>query len=258
MNGKRWIGLALTSFAALYAAHAHAHFVLVEPASWLTEDELGGPQKGSPCGPGNSNFLTGDDVQPTPFSKEKTTFRAGETITVRMDETIYHPGYFRISLAKTSAAKATTEHFPDPPLTDPVDCHYDREAVPTGPHDNVLLDGLFTAEGEDGENRSLTQKVKLPDEPCDDCTLQIMQVMEGHPASSCFYYHCADIEIVAAAGSASDASDDDQRAGPAAESDGCSLAFGSVSRSSTSAAWSLLSIAAACWLRRRARRTAGS
>jgi hypothetical protein len=204
MNRARWISGAVASLALMGTLEAQAHFKLVKPASWLNEDQLGGPQKGSPCGPGNAKLFIGDDVQPVPLSSAVTTFRAGETVTVQWDETIYHPGYFRISLAKVRPADASARDFPDPPLTDLQNCHYDRSAVKTVPHDNVLADGLFMAEAENGENRSLMQAVKLPDEPCEHCTLQIVQVMEGHPAASCFYFHCAEIKIEAAGGGTAD------------------------------------------------------
>jgi hypothetical protein len=198
MNKPRWAGLALASFSLLCATPAFAHFRLVQPPSWLNEDSLGGPQKGSPCGPGNTLLILGDDVQPVPWSNAATTFSAGQTVVFQLEETVYHPGYFRVSLAHKKAAQATTADFPNPPLTDPVDCHYDTKAVATGAHDNVLADGLFMAEGQDGTGRSLMSAVKLPDEPCEECSLQVVQVMEGHPGSSCFYFHCADIKIVAA------------------------------------------------------------
>jgi hypothetical protein len=200
MDGKRVIGCALASVALLSTARAHAHITLLEPASWLNEDELGAPQKGSPCGPGDSRPFIGDDVQPLPASDAVTTYRAGETIAVRWEETIYHPGYFRIALARTRAADATSADFPDPPLTDPVGCYYDRAAVQTAPHGDVLADGLFMAEAISADNRTLMQEVTLPDEPCEACTLQVVQVMEGHGGESCFYFHCADIEILPAAG----------------------------------------------------------
>jgi hypothetical protein len=199
MRKQHWAGLALASMSTLCATHAEAHFRLLQPPSWLQEDELGGPQKGSPCGPGNTMLILGDDVQPVPTSDAVTTFSAGQTVTFELDETVYHPGYFRVSLAHTTAARATTKDFPNPALTDPVDCHYDVGAVPTGAHDKVLADGLFMAEGQDGENRSLRPSIKLPNEPCDECTIQVVQVMEGHPGSSCFYFHCANIKIVAGA-----------------------------------------------------------
>jgi hypothetical protein len=198
MRKERWVGLALAGFSLLCAARAEAHFRLVQPPSWLNEDSLGGPQKGSPCGPGNTMLILGDDVQPVPASNAVTTFSAGQTIVFQLDETVYHPGYFRVSLAHTKAASATTADFPNPPLTDTVNCHYDTQAVRTGAHDNVLADGLFMAEGQEGTNRSLMSSVTLPNEPCEACSLQVVQVMEGHPGSSCFYFHCADIKIVAA------------------------------------------------------------
>jgi MYXO-CTERM domain-containing protein len=252
MHGARRIVFAVTSLALWGAAPVHAHFKVLKPASWLNEDQLGGPQKGSPCGPGNSKLFIGDDVKPVPVSNAATTFQAGETITVELQETIYHPGYFRISLAKTRAAEATTTHFPDPALTDLQDCHYDRSAVKTVPHDNVLADGLFMAEGDEGTNRSLMQAVKLPSEPCEHCTLQIVQVMEGHPGASCFYFHCADITILPAAANSADGGASDGGAAdggaaaitPASKSDGgCSA--GPATRRSPHTAWWLLALCAA-------------
>jgi hypothetical protein len=237
MRGARWFGGVVASIVLLGAAQSHAHFKLLKPASWLNEDHLGGPQKGSPCGPGNKMLFLGDDVQPVPFSNAVSTFRAGETITLQLDETIYHPGYFRVSLAKVPAKDATTKDFPDPPLTDLQNCHFDWSAVKTVPHDNVLADGLFMAtkpEGEDTPNRSLTQTVKLPDEPCENCSLQIVQVMEGHPAASCFYFHCADIKIVADPSAVPPASADDDDAG-------CSVHAPGTPRAG---AWSWLPLAA--------------
>ena len=179
----------------LCSGTAHAHFKLLQPASWLNEDHLGGPQKGSPCGPGNTRPFIGDDVKPVPVSGAVTSFTAGQTISVQWQETVYHPGYFRIAIAKHQAAAADGGDFPDPPLTDTENCHFDHAALRTSPHDNVLADGLFQATEMSAQPRSFQQQVKLPDEPCDTCSLQVVQVMEGHPASSCFYFHCADIKI---------------------------------------------------------------
>jgi len=190
---------AFACLAALTTAPAtlpvHAHFKLIKPASWLKEDNLGGPQKGSPCGPGSSGPL-GDDVSPVPESAAVTEVHAGDTITVDMQETIYHPGYFRIALAENR------DDFTIPPVDDPNSCAFDLEKVPTGAHDNVLMDGLFKIEPMSGANRHLTQDVKLPDQPCDNCTLQIVQVMLNHGLSSCYYYHCANLKILPATGPA--------------------------------------------------------
>jgi hypothetical protein len=261
VSGARWIAGAagaMTSLALLCASPAHAHFTLQKPASWLNEDDIGGPQKGSPCGPGNLRPFVGDDIQPIPISGAVTTFHAGETITVALEETVYHAGYFRISLARTRAADATPTTFPDPPLTDLENCYYDRAAVRTGPHDNVLADGLFMAAEQNGENRSLTHEVELPHEPCEECTLQVMQVMEGHPQASCFYFHCADIRIVPAQGASAGASGavTTTPAGSSDDSGGCSVVHAGA-HSTTAPASFLLAIAAAACLRRRRRAQLG-
>lgn len=252
----------LTGLLLLCAPHAHAHFKLLEPASWVNEDALGGPQKGSPCGPGNDRPLFGDDRQPLPLSHAVTTYHAGETITVQWDETVYHPGYFRIALAPTQAAAATAASFPDPALTRLDGCQYDHAAVASGPHDNVLADGLYMATQQDAPTRSFRQQVKLPDAACEACSLQVMQVMEGHPGSSCFYYHCADIRIVAAtAGSAVAGASADSGGGTApvlststkGSSGGCSIAPPARAGHPQCALGLLLCIAAWFGSRRRAR-----
>ena len=185
--------------SASYAPSVHAHFKLLSPSSWLKEDDLGGPQKGSPCGPGGTGLL-GDDVSPVPLSNAMTEVRAGDTVLVDIQETIYHPGYFRIALAEKR------EDFAIPPVDNPMSCAFDLDKVPTTPHDNVLLDGLFKVETMSGALRRLKQEVKLPDEPCEKCTLQVIQVMLNHGASSCYYYHCADLKILPAANGAAGAS----------------------------------------------------
>jgi MYXO-CTERM domain-containing protein len=168
----------------LTAHPARAHFILLKPDSWLNEDGLGGPQKGAPCGPGSTDPLFGDNVTPIPTSGKVTTFHAGETITVQWQTTIPHPGYFRIALAENRA------DFQEPPLADPVQCSFDLASVPKGPHDNVLMDGIDAS--------ASMQDVKLPDKPCAKCTLQVIDVMQDHGGGSCFYHHCADLQILPA------------------------------------------------------------
>lgn len=219
---RRWIGVALTGLAWLGASQAHAHFKLLSPTSWLTEDDLGGPQKGSPCGPGNMRPFLGDDVQPVPVSHATTTFHAGETISVEWQETVYHPGYWRISFAPKAPAEVTSADLPDPAVTLET-CQYDKTAVKTAPHDNVLADGLFMVDDQSGMNRSLKQEIKLPDQPCEHCTLQIVQVMQGHPASSCYYFHCAEIKIEAAQSMSGGASGSGAMPTASHEDSGCSV-----------------------------------
>jgi hypothetical protein len=170
--------LLFLAFAAVgLTSHASAHFKLLKPQSWLNEDDLGGPQKGSPCGP------EGNDGQPVPASDAITEVHAGDTISVQLEETIYHPGHYRIALASNRA------DFTIPAVDDPTTCAYDVASVPTGAHGNVLADGLWKESAASGSNRTLMRDVTLPDAPCDKCTLQVIQVMLNHGQSSCYYYH---------------------------------------------------------------------
>jgi MYXO-CTERM domain-containing protein len=190
MYWRSFTGLLV--WAAL-SSSAQAHIKLLKPASWLTEDEVGGPQKGGPCGPGGP-----DDVQPMPLSMDVTTVHAGDTIMVEFEETVHHQGWFRIAL------DADPSKFEDIKFPNTTDCTYDMSKVPTAPHGNVLVDGLGMDEALTGPNRKFAELVKLPDAPCEKCTLQVIQVMADivHAPPGCIYYHCAQLTILPKAGAA--------------------------------------------------------
>lgn len=187
LTGCRAVAVVLAlSFVA--ASTARAHFILLEPASYVDQDQAefagGAPQKGGPCGPGGN-----DDVQPVPENGKVTTVRAGDVLTVKWQTTVPHLGYFRIALAEDRT------DFVDPVFDDPVQCSYDMASVKSGAHGNVLMDGIDFAATE--------QAVTIPDMPCEQCTLQIMQVMKDHGPPECIYYHCADLKILPREGSGS-------------------------------------------------------
>jgi hypothetical protein len=158
-------------------------------------------------------------VQPSPVSNAVTTVHAGDTIQVELQETINHPGYFRVSLSADRAS------FTDPPLTNTTSCSLDLASVPTGAHDNVLMDGIAKSASA-AANRHIMQDVKLPDQACDNCTLQVLQVMKDHGPPNCFYYHCAVLKILPADGTA---------AGSGAAAAGGTGAAGSAGRASGTA-----------------------
>jgi hypothetical protein len=171
------------ALACWVAGDAHAHITLLEPASWLEEDRTGNPQKGSPCGPQPGQAFTPTDAI--------TTYRAGDTITVKWIETIPHPGHFRIALAE-----ARDE------LTDPTFEYDQNTCYPIGEIEfaneyPVLADNVHPRTSVSAAGTMFTQEVTIPaDMTCEKCTLQLIQYMTAH-AASCFYYHCADIRIVA-------------------------------------------------------------
>ena len=87
--------IALATAAGLAAltlpAMSQAHFILETPKSWLQENQLGDPQKLGPCGGTTANAGT--------LTNAVTEVAGGELLRVKVKETIYHPGFFRIALS---------------------------------------------------------------------------------------------------------------------------------------------------------------
>jgi len=67
-----------------------AHFKLLEPASWIVENERGDPQKSAPCG--------ADPKAEMSAAASKVT--GGSKLHLKVLETIYHPGHYRVALAQ--------------------------------------------------------------------------------------------------------------------------------------------------------------
>src|SRR3954469_23875569 len=181
--------LALTFSVCLAAIPAvtHAHFKLVEPASWIVEDDRGDPQKGFPCGGSNTDY-----GKP---SYAVTQAIGGSKLHLKMIETIYHPGHYRVALAVNS------------PLELPVDPKATTETTDRGPRSlsaeiqnpvqvPVLADGLFVHTAKlDGP---LETDVTLPNISCKQCTLQVIQFIAQHGANNpgnYSYHHCAVLQI---------------------------------------------------------------
>jgi hypothetical protein len=224
---RRLSGLVLLALIAIPVAPVHAHFKLLAPASWLNEDSSGAPQKGGPCGPGGA-----DDVQPVPMSMKVTTVHVGDMVDVQIEETIHHPGWFRIALSEDQSM------FKDPDFPN-TNCTVDMSKVPTGAHDNVLMDGLAMDSSLVGSNRKLTEKVQIPNKPCEKCTLQVIQVMADavHSPPGCVYHHCAMLKILpagdgtAAAGSSASAGSSGAAGSSAGEAGSSGSAAGSMAGS---------------------------
>lgn len=162
------------------SAVARAHFVLVSPDSWKSQGLYGDPQKLGPCGE-EGGTLTG----------KLTEYRPGDTVEVTIDEKIHHPGHYRVVLAVNDRSE-----LPPPPVVTAVGqdpCgSVDIQDPPVFP---VLADNMLPhTEPFDGPR---TFSVTLPsDVTCTACTLQVIEYMSNH-GQPCFYYHCADISILA-------------------------------------------------------------
>ena len=189
---------------ALSSNFADAHFRLIAPGNWVVQSSDGSPQKTGPCG---------NEAPQTP-SNVVTAFRPGDTVTIQLQETIYHPGHYRVALAVNSP----TELPPEPPVT-PGSTACGSTVIQTNPTFPILADGMLPHSSPFSGQQSF--QVKLPtDVTCTSCTLQIIEFMSDHTAP-CFYHHCAKISIQAGTtdgGGASDASRDASGTGGAAGS----------------------------------------
>ena len=187
--------IALACAAGLVALAApvmsSAHFILEAPKSWIEENGLGDPQKMGPCG-----GVTGNAGNPTMAVTEIT---GGEMLHVKVKETVYHPGFFRIALSVLDRAELPgdpEDTVKDGPNGKPWS---DKGKVDPNPKAPVLVDGLW-----DHHTRIAGQEfetdVKLPNINCDHCSLQVIQFMENHPINPdgrFTYHHCADLKITA-------------------------------------------------------------
>jgi MYXO-CTERM domain-containing protein len=171
--------LAAAAAATLLGGHAEAHFALEEPLAANTQDSQGSPQKTAPCGPSDAGTPTGS----------VTTYQAGDTITVTIDEKIYHPGHYRVALAVNDPSELPAA----PPVTPSMNDACASTVVQSPPVFPVLADGMLDHASPFGSPQSF--QVTLPsDVTCTNCTLQVIQYMSSHGAP-CFYYHCANIAI---------------------------------------------------------------
>lgn len=210
------------------AADALAHIQITYPPQRTSS------QKTGPCGAAGST--RGDTV---------TVLAPGSTITVRWDETIQHPSHYRISFDMDG----------DDDFVDPAD--YDERYS----NDAVLVDDIGDESG--GTPLPYEQTITLPDVECDNCTLQLVQVMYDKPPygdGNDLYYQCADLVLTRDPGTIPDAGPGGgpgggSDAGPGAPDDdggGCQAAGG---RAGSSAGLVLLALALAPIVSRGRRRS---
>lgn len=165
----------------LLSGTASAHITMTSPTPRTTDNKAG------PCGAAGST--RGSHV---------ATFAPGETITVEWDETIDHPGHYRIAFDNDGD---------------------DVFINPSTPDDNYPFTLMEPIPDKDGGH--YTQAITLPTTLCNNCTLQLMQIMTTDVPYNSFYYQCADITIAEGGGSGSDG------AGGGGTSGGCSTSSGS-------------------------------
>ncbi|HLU65423.1 MAG TPA: SCE4755 family polysaccharide monooxygenase-like protein [Kofleriaceae bacterium] len=164
-RGRTSITMAAAGLLVAASSTALAHVQLRAPLQ-RTEGQKTGPCGGAP---------RGDTV---------CTFRPGQTIRIAFDETVEHPGHFRVAFDSSGND-----------FSDPID--------PDGPLDNdqgmVVCGNDIPDRNANVDGQRYTLDVTLPDMECDDCTLQLIQVMSTSPpySSGELYWQCADIVLSA-------------------------------------------------------------
>lgn len=184
--------LAVILAAGMLAPLASAHFKLSEPASWITENDLGDPQKLGPCGGTSANAGT--------VTNAVTKVQGGQKLHLKWTETVYHPGHYRIALSVNSRAELPA----DPPVETKDGGAKGPQSVSAAVQNPskvpVLVDNLFPHDMRPASPATWETDVLLPNLSCAKCTLQIVQFMAEHGLNKdggYFYHHCADLQITA-------------------------------------------------------------
>ena len=211
--------LGLGAAAVLVASPARAHFILQAPQSWATQGSLGDPQKSAPCGQADP----GVTAAPTGMV---TAYAAGDTVTVTINETVTHPGHYRVVLSTTGQAGLPA----DPPVT-PGTTACGSTEIQNPPVFPVLADGMLVHTAAFGAPQSFTFKLPGNMSCASNCVLQVAEFMSEHGLNNpggCFYHHCANITIEAAGGTGTGGAGGgaDAGAGESGSDSGCGCAAG--------------------------------
>lgn len=186
MQGGAWTWYALNMRGVLFfwvccfALPALSHIELESPAPWFND----GQNKWCPCGGGGDGTRSNADCSASTTdagraSTPPTTYAPGETITVRFRETIGHTGRMRVAF--------------DPDGADLVDFNAHILADIPDPPGNI---------GNANQGNVWEIEVTLPDAPCTNCSLQLIQVMNNDtvhavsdPTGFQTYFQCAAITL---------------------------------------------------------------
>jgi hypothetical protein len=189
--------LAALMVALSLSAVAHGHFVLVSPAASLVQNRLGDPQKTAPCGGVSANPARNTPADAGTPSGAVTNVRGGSSLHLMVQETIYHPGHYRVALARTAAQLP-----PDPVVTTAETERGIRSVsaeIQNPPVAPVILDGLFAHTERPTQN--FEADIPIPNINCENCVLQVIQFMADHPGIASdpghSYHHCAILNITA-------------------------------------------------------------
>jgi uncharacterized protein (TIGR03382 family) len=164
----RLIALSSAALALIgWLPLAQAHIDLVWPSDMFNNSE---GQKSGPCGPSGT---------PTPEDK-MYYFAPGASVTVRVNETISHPGHFRVAISDD------VNDFVNPAAVD----DFNNTA-------HVIADNILPDRSLGGIHDF---SVTMPAQACDGCVMQVIQLMTDKPPyeqnGNDLYYRCANVTVV--------------------------------------------------------------
>jgi hypothetical protein len=174
-GSKGWSLVGRNGFAVaasvLAIAHPAAAHISLEEGGTHKSRYGDGELKAGPCG--KAGGTRGTNVY---------TYSSGQKITVTVVETIPHPGYFRFAFDNDG-----DDAFIEPASIKPID---PSRKCPNDPTDRCGVSDFYNSPavlpGMDNLNPHLTAafgtrytwEVSLPDVECNNCTLQLIQIME--------------------------------------------------------------------------------
>jgi len=185
--------LVATAVAGLTAV-TDAHFLLIQPAPMILQTKLGDPQKVAPCGGASANAAAGTPANPGTPTGAVTELKGGSLFHILIQETVFHPGHYRVALARAQAQLpadpvAVTrmgdrgEQSVSAPIQDPA-------VAP------VLADGLFV---HTEKPAGLWEAdIPIPNIACKACLLQVVEFMAEHGRNrdgDFSYHHCSAVNI---------------------------------------------------------------
>ena len=189
MKSSTRTALVFAALVAIVPTVAHAHFRLLEPASWIVENDRGDPQKAGPCGGTNTDYGKPSFII--------TKVKGGTKLHVKVQETIYHPGHYRIALAVNSALELPVDNAVETINTEKGPRSVSA-TIMNPPAMPVLADGLFQHTAK--SDTPFETDVQLPNINCKKCTLQVAEFMAEHALNNpggYSYHHCAELAITA-------------------------------------------------------------
>jgi hypothetical protein len=142
------------------------------------------------------------------LSRAVTRVTGGSKVHLKIQETIFHSGHYRVALAVNSRTELPPDPYAAEKWTDR-GLYSIWGQIQSPPQIPVLADGLFQHYPNPGEPASQRPKtpmtpwetdIELPNISCAKCTLQVIQFMADHvynQPGGYAYHQCADLEITA-------------------------------------------------------------